>query len=90
MGPLLLMDATHSCWEVIRLMVVGFPDASAAGSQDAMISVDERHDHCQNDSYALVNSMFFRVLAHGPYSSIPVNGSPATSEEQVPMLPAIS
>ena len=61
-------------------MVVDFTDAWVAWSWDTANFADVRHSHCQNASYALVNSTFLfiylfiylRVLAHGPYSRIPV------------------
>ena len=68
MGPSFGRDVAHTCWEATGPMVVDFPHAWAAWSRDAATGAGERHGHCQNASYALVNStgfyFYFRVLAN--------------------------
>ena len=69
--------AAHACWEAIRPAVVDFPHAWAACARDDATGAGGRDSHRQNARYALVKSKFFniffiRVLAHGPYSGIPV------------------
>ena len=78
--------AAHACWEAIRLAVVDFSHAWAVCARDDATGASGHHGHRQNARYALVKStgflfLFLRVLAHGPYSWIPVNNDTRYSVE---------
>ena len=45
-GPLLLRDAIHACWDAIQPAVIDFPHAWAERTQDAATGAGWRHGHC--------------------------------------------
>ena len=77
MDPSPLYYAAHAWCEAIIPVVVDFPHAWVAWSQEVATNAGQRHGHRQNAWCALVNSTsffpFFWVLAHGSYRVIAVS-----------------